>query len=295
MSLALDEIQTCAVLGAGAMGHGIAQLAAQAGFQVQLFDVSPAAVERGLARVRQGLDGAVQKGKLQAADRDQTLARIQPASELGALAGAQWVVEAVPEDLALKQKLLGELAGLLGSSALLASNTSSLSLTAIASGLPHPERVIGMHFFNPPHRMKLLELVLAAQTHPDAVALARALGERLGKTCIEVRDSPGFASSRLGICLAMEAIRMLEAGVASAADIDRAMELGYNHPMGPLRLTDLVGLDVRLAIADHLRGALDSAVFEAPALLRQRVAEGKLGQKTGEGFHRYGNDGKLLN
>jgi len=295
MSLALDEIQTCAVLGAGAMGHGIAQLAAQAGFQVRLYDVSPAAAERGLARVRQGLDGAVQRGKLQAADRDQTLARIQPASELGALAGAQWVVEAVPEDLALKQKLLGELAGLLGSSALLASNTSSLSLTAIASGLPHPERVIGMHFFNPPHRMKLLELVLAAQTHPDAVALARALGERLGKTCIEVRDSPGFASSRLGICLAMEAIRMLEAGVASAADIDRAMELGYNHPMGPLKLTDLVGLDVRLAIADHLRDALDSAVFEAPALLRQRVAEGKLGQKTGEGFHRYGNDGKLLN
>lgn len=283
----LDEIRTAGVLGAGAMGHGIAQLMAQAGFEVRLYDVTLEAAQRGLGRIRSNLDLRVAKGKVTPELREATLARLQPVDALSALGGAQWIVEAVPEELALKQRLLRELAERLGPGALLASNTSSLSLTQLASGIPHPERVIGMHFFNPPHLMKLLELVRAEQSSPETVALARALGEKLGKECIEVRDSPGFASSRLGICLAMEAIRMVEEGVASPHDIDRAMELGYNHPMGPLRLTDLVGLDVRLTIADYLRHALGSSSFEAPALLRRLVAEGKLGKKSGEGFYRY--------
>jgi len=287
VSLSLSQIQRCAVLGAGTMGHGIAQIAAQSGFEVVLFDVTREAAEKGLARIRSNLETGVAKGKVTPGTRDATLARLRAVDTLAATEGSQWVVEAVPEDLGLKQKLLGEVAKLLGPKALLASNTSSLSLTQLAAGLPHPERVIGMHFFNPPHLMKLVELVRADQSSAETVALARALGEKLGKTCIEVRDSPGFASSRLGICLAMEAIRMVEAKVASPADIDAAMELGYNHPMGPLKLTDLVGLDVRLTIADYLRESLGSEVFRAPELLRQMVAEGKLGKKSGEGFYRY--------
>ena len=285
MSLRLDDVQSCAVLGAGTMGHGIAQLAAQAGLETRLYDVSREAAERGLQKIRANLDGAVQKGKLTAELRDAALARLRAVDTLEALDGVQWVVEAVPEDLALKQKLLGALADRLGPRTLLASNTSSLSPTRIATGLPHPERVVGMHFFNPPHLMKLLEIVRADTSSDETVQLARGLGEKLGKSCIEVRDSPGFASSRLGICLAMEAIRMVEQGVASPADIDRAMELGYNHPMGPLRLTDLVDLDVRLAIADHLHATLRDDTYRAPALLREKVARGELGKKSGEGFY----------
>jgi 3-hydroxybutyryl-CoA dehydrogenase len=169
----------------------------------------------------------------------------------------------------------------------LASNTSSLPIAAIAAAVPRPERVIGMHFFNPVAAMRLVEIVRGPQTSDATVAAARAFAESLGKTPIVVQDSPGFATSRLGVALGLEAVRMLEAGVASAADIDRAMELGYNHPVGPLRLGDIVGLDVRLAIADHLHAALGSEVFRAPDLLRRMVAEGKLGRKSGEGFYRW--------
>jgi 3-hydroxybutyryl-CoA dehydrogenase len=287
MIRSVDAIHRCAVLGAGTMGHGIAQLCAVAGFEVVLYDVTAERVDAGLQRIRHSLQTLTAKGKLTPEARDAAQGRVQTATRLDALAGAQWAIEAVPEKLELKQSLLRELAAILGPDALLASNTSSLSLTAIASAVPGPERVVGMHFFNPPALMKLIELVRAEQSSPEALQLARALGERLGKSCIEVRDVPGFASSRLGIALAMEAIRMVEEGVASPADIDRAMELGYNHPMGPLRLTDLVGLDVRLTIADYLHGALQSPRFEAPPLLRRLVSEGKLGQKSGEGFYKY--------
>jgi 3-hydroxybutyryl-CoA dehydrogenase len=283
----LEQVQAVAVLGAGTMGHGIAQIAAQAGLEVQLYDLTQAAADKGLARIGQNLEVGVQKGKLTAAQRDAALGRVRAIDSLAKIAGVQWVIEAVPEDLALKQKLLGALAQRLGPETLLASNTSSLSLSRIAAGVDHPERVLGMHFFNPPHLMKLLELVRGENTSDAAMQLGRALGQKLGKECIEVSDSPGFASSRLGICLAMEAIRMVEAKVASPADIDKAMELGYNHPMGPLRLTDLVGLDVRLTIAEYLRTALNLPGFEPPALLRRLVAEGKLGKKSGEGFYRY--------
>jgi 3-hydroxybutyryl-CoA dehydrogenase len=277
-----------AVLGAGTMGAGIAQVCAAAGSDVRLHDVQPAFVERGLDGIRRFLTKSVEKGKLGAAERDATLARIAPAGELeAAVRGADLVIEAIPEQLDLKRATFARVAGAAGPDAVLATNTSSLSLARIFAGIERPERCCGMHFFNPPPLMPLLEIVRMEGTSAATVDRVAAYARALGKEPIVVRDSPGFASSRLGVALGLEAIRMLEAGVASAADIDRAMELGYRHPMGPLRLTDLVGLDVRLAIADYLRRELDSPTFEAPPLLRRMVAEGKLGRKTGEGFYRW--------
>jgi len=215
------------------------------------------------------------------------LGRLRATGELKDLADCQLVVEAAPEDLEIKQKLFRRLSEVAAPSAILASNTSSLSLTEIAAAATHPERVVGMHFFNPVHVMKLLEVVRAHQTSDETLASVRAAGERMGKQVIAVEDHPGFASSRLGIALGMEAIRMLEEGVASAEDIDRAMELGYGHPMGPLKLTDLVGLDVRLAIAEYLHRELGNPAFRPPQLLKKMVRAGKLGKKSGEGFFRY--------
>jgi 3-hydroxybutyryl-CoA dehydrogenase len=194
------------------------------------------------------------------------------------------VIEAVPENLDLKCSLFARMSRSLGADVLLASNTSSLPITKIAAASAHPERVVGMHFFNPVHVMKLVEVVRAEQTSELAVRTALALGARMGKDPIDVRDAPGFASSRLGICIGLEAMRMLEAGVASAEDIDKAMVLGYGFPMGPLKLTDLVGLDVRLGIAEHLARELGPR-FEPPQVLREMVAAGKLGKKTGRGFY----------
>ena len=283
----LSDLKQVAVLGAGTMGHGIAQVVSQAGLAVKLYDITEQAARGGLAKLGEGLERQVQKGKLKAEEREAIVGRIEPVWALEGCKGSQLCIEAAPEKLELKQRLLGELAALLGPEAVLATNTSSLSLTLIAGAVPRPERVVGMHFFNPVPVMKLLELVKAAQTSAETLAVARALGERLGKDCIEVKDSPGFASSRLGICIAMEAIRMVEEGVASPADIDKAMELGYNHPMGPLKLTDLVGLDVRLAITEYLHKELKSPRFDPPPLLRKMVGEGKLGKKSGEGFYKY--------
>jgi 3-hydroxybutyryl-CoA dehydrogenase len=196
----------------------------------------------------------------------------------------------VPERLELKQAIFKYLEPAVSEHAILASNTSSLSITRIANGLAYPERVVGLHFFNPVPVMKLLEIVRGERTSDAVINAARALATSLGKTPIVVRDTPGFATSRLGVVLGLEAIRMLEQGVASAEDIDRAMELGYNHPMGPLRLTDVVGLDVRLAIAEHLHGTLGDATYEPPALLRRLVSEGKLGKKSGHGFYAWEKD-----
>ncbi len=280
------------VVGAGTMGRGIAHVAALAGFQVALFDASPAAVESALASIRANLDKGVERGKVAAADRDAAVARISAAADLATAARSVDVaIEAVYEDLDVKRTLVRALDEALPPTALLGSNTSSLSLTRIAAAASLPARVVGMHFFNPVHIMTLLEIVRAEQTSADTLARTRALAERLGKTAIVVRDVPGFATSRLGVCLGLEAIRMVEQGVASAADIDTALELGYRHPMGPLKLTDVVGLDVRLAIADHLHRELKGAQYVAPELLRTLVAEGKLGQKSGEGFYRW-VDGK---
>jgi 3-hydroxybutyryl-CoA dehydrogenase len=201
------------------------------------------------------------------------------------------VIEAVPEHLALTREIFASVDGIAPPHALLATNTSSLPVGEIAMSVREPGRVVGMHFFNPVHLMKLVEVVRHGGSSPAAVALAVGLAEKLGKTPIVVTDSPGFASSRLGLVLGLEAMRMVEQGVASAADIDTAMKLGYGHPMGPLELTDLVGLDVRLGIADYLSGALGEA-FAAPEILRAKVADGKLGKKSGEGFYRWSEGGK---
>jgi 3-hydroxybutyryl-CoA dehydrogenase len=276
------------VVGAGTMGRGIAHVAALAGFDVALSDKDAAAVEKALGAIRADMKKGVEKGKLAQADMDAAVARLRASSDLCADATAsEVVVEAVFEDLALKTKLLSHLDDHMGPTALLGSNTSSLSLTELARATKHPERVVGTHFFNPVHLMQLLEIVAAEQTSPETLAKAQALAKRLGKTAIVVKDAPGFATSRLGVCLGLEAIRMLEQGVASAADIDTALELGYRHPMGPLKLTDLVGLDVRLNIADYLASKLVGDQYKAPETLRRLVAEGKLGKKSGEGFYRW--------
>lgn len=278
------------ILGAGTMGQGIAQVAAMAGFEVVLADAAMSRAEQGLSSLRRNLETGVQKGKVTAEARDAALARVRVAEGARALGGSDLVIEAVPEDLALKQQIFRELSALVRPDAVLASNTSSLSLTEIASAAQRPERVVGLHFFNPVHLMKLLEVVRAFQTSELTLAAVREFGAKLGKELIEVRDSPGFASSRLGIALGMEAIRMVEEGVGSPADIDRAMELGYGHPMGPLKLTDLVGLDVRLAIAEHLFRELGNPAFRPPQLLKQMVRAGRLGKKAGRGFYTYTGD-----
>lgn len=288
MSNAIDNVL---VIGAGTMGAGIAEVCAKAGCQVRLSDVNPEVLAAGVARIDKSLTKAVSKGKLEPAEADAARGRITSAGDWGDVASLHLVVEAVPENMALKVKIFSELAA--GNpTCILASNTSSLSLTEIAAACEDPSRVIGMHFFNPPPIMPLLEIVRAEQTSDATADRVRGFAERLGKSPIVVRDMPGFATSRLGIILGMEAIRMLEMGVASAADIDAAMELGYRHPMGPLKLTDLVGLDVRLAIAEHLTKELGPQ-FSPPPLLRMLVRAGKLGKKSGEGFYKW-VDGKAV-
>lgn len=265
------------VIGAGTMGHGIAQVAAQAGFDVRLHDADAAALDRALATIEANLEGGVARGKLSAADKAAALARIRTDPALEAAAdGAGLVIEAVVENIEVKQALFRRLDA---STAVLASNTSSLSIARLGP------RVIGMHFFNPVHIMKLVEVVVHEGTSDAARTLVLDVARKMGKEPIVVRDSPGFASSRLGVVLGLEAIRMVEAGVASAEDIDKAMELGYKHPMGPLRLTDLVGLDVRLAIAETLQRELGGEQYRAPQLLRAKVAAGELGKKSGRGFY----------
>lgn len=274
------------------MGHGIAQVAAQAGIQVHLYDGMRGAAQAGITKIGNNLAKAVELGKLVAADRDATLARITAFDEItAACADVDCVIEAVPEQLDLKREIFASLDQIAPGHALLATNTSSLPIGEIARSVRDPGRLVGMHFFNPVHLMKLVEVVRHALSAPAAIQLAVALAEKLGKSPIVVADSPGFASSRLGLVIGLEAMRMVEQQVASAADIDTAMKLGYGHPMGPLELTDLVGLDVRLGIADYLSQAI-GPTFTPPAILRDKVAAKQLGKKTGEGFYRWGPDGK---
>jgi 3-hydroxybutyryl-CoA dehydrogenase len=281
-------IARIAVIGAGTMGHGIAQVALQGGYEVVLCDSVAEVLERGATHLRAGLDKSVEKGRLNAAECDAALARLTRTTDArAAAAGADLVIEAVPERLEIKRAVFALLEEAAAPGAILASNTSSLSIGALAAGLRRPERLLGMHFFNPVPVMALLEIVVHTGTAPEVLAAAREAGERMGKTCIVVKDSPGFASSRLGVALGLEAMRMVEEGVASPTDIDTAMELGYRHPMGPLRLTDLVGLDVRLGIAESLHEALGSETFRPPRILRDMVREGRLGKKSGRGFYEW--------
>jgi 3-hydroxybutyryl-CoA dehydrogenase len=273
------------VVGAGTMGHGIAQVAAMAGARVVLVDREAELVQAGLARIRQNLDAGVQKGKVDDATRTDTLERLSGSTDLAEAArDIDLAVEAVPEVLSLKRSVFETLEGSAPPGAVLATNTSSLSISALQAGLRHPGRVLGLHFFNPVHIMALVEVVRGEATAEDVVDDGVAFARRMGKEPIVVRDSPGFASSRLGLVLGLEAMRMLEEGVASAADIDTAMTLGYRHPMGPLRLTDLVGLDVRLHIAEYLHEKLGGDRFRPPRILEEKVARGELGRKTGQGF-----------
>lgn len=277
---------TLAVLGAGTMGHGIAQVAAMSGFRTRLFDVDRSALTTALGRIEANLEQGIAREKVAPVQKDATLAALSTTTDPDeATAGAGVVIEAVPERLELKRDILARADETAAAGALLATNTSSLSIARIAEGVDGAERVVGMHFFNPVHIMALVEIVRGPATSDATVERARALAERFDKTPIVVTDSPGFASSRLGIALGLEAIRMVEEGVASPEDIDTAMTLGYRHPMGPLRLTDLVGLDVRLDIARYLHRELGSPRFEPPALLERMVENGKLGKKSGEGFY----------
>jgi len=289
-----DAIRTITVIGAGTMGHGIAHVAAVTGARVHLYDALAGAAAAGVAKVGKNLAKGVELGKVSAADRDAALARIVAHDDLTAACdGTDCVIEAVPEKLELKREIFAAVDKAAPAHALLATNTSSLPVAQIAASVANPARMVGMHFFNPVHVMKLVEVVRHAGSDPAQVALAVALSERFGKTPIVVADSPGFASSRLGLVIGLEAMRMVEQGVASAADIDTAMKLGYGHPMGPLELTDLVGLDVRLGIAEYLTGAI-GAGFTPPQILRDKVAAGKLGKKSGEGFYQWSADGKRL-
>ena len=281
-----ETISRVAVLGAGTMGHGIAHIAAVAGYSVTLYDIDAGAVERGMAAIRKNLDEGVTRGKVGADKRDMALANLTASTDLASAVGlADLVIEAAPERMDVKRQIFADVSRVAPPHAILATNTSSLSVTEIAAAAARPERVVGTHFFNPPHLVKLLEIVRAEQTAPDVVAAVRAAGERMEREIIVVGDTPGFATSRLGLVLGLEAIRMVEQGVATAAEIDKAMEAGYRHPMGPLRLTDLVGLDVRLAIAEYLYKELGGEQYRPPPLLRRMVRAGKLGKKSGEGFY----------
>jgi 3-hydroxybutyryl-CoA dehydrogenase len=287
MAISVVEVQRVAVVGAGTMGTGIAQVAARAGYRTTLFDVADGAAQRSVERIGESLGRAVEKGRCTADERAAALALLSATQDLErAAADADLVVEAAPENLDLKRELFARLSKIVRPEAILASNTSSLPVTALAQAAKGPERVVGMHFFNPVPAMKLLEVVQGERTHPLVVAAARAVGARMGKEVVVVRDAPGFATSRLGLALSLEAMRMVEEGVASAEEIDRAIELGYGHPMGPLKLTDHVGLDVRLAIAEHLCAELGER-FRPPQVLRRMVRAGKLGKKSGEGFYKY--------
>ena len=275
-----------AVIGAGTMGHGIAYVAALAGCPVRLTDSNAAVLDTARERIESLLAGALKRGKLTEDDRARVHARLETVAPLTeAVAGADVVIEAVVEDLSIKQRLLAEVERRAPAAALLATNTSSIAIGQIAAAMKEPGRLVGMHFFNPVHLMKLVEVVSHARSAGATIERASGLARLFGKEPIVVKDTPGFASSRLGVALGLEAMRMLEQGVANAEDIDKAMELGYNHPMGPLKLTDLVGLDVRLAIAEYLHKTLGGTQFEPPKILRDLGARGELGKKSGKGFY----------
>lgn len=272
---------TVGVLGGGRMGAGIAHAFLLAGARVHVVERDAPAADAARERVETALARSARKG-IEIPDAD----TLTTSTDTAAFAGAGLVIEAVPEDRALKLDALARIERVVDDAAVVASNTSSISIDALAGAMRHPQRFLGLHFFNPVPASALVEVVTGARTDARVVDDARAWVAAIGKTTAVVRDAPGFASSRLGVALGLEAIRMLEEGVASAHDIDTAMELGYRHPMGPLRTTDVVGLDVRLGIAEELERAF-GARFTPPALLRELVAQGHLGRKTGRGFYEW--------
>lgn len=281
----MQQFNNAVVIGAGTMGHGIAQVLSQTGLHTTLVDREWSALEKAYTHIKANLQKAVSLGKITQSILEDTLERIKLREGLEATKTADIIIEAVPENLELKKNILAAADAHAPATCLLASNTSSLNIAKIAQATSRPQQVVGLHFFNPVHLMKLLEIVYTEQTAPEALESAQHFAQLINKDAILVKNSPGFATSRLGICFALEAIRMFEQGVASAEDIDKAMVLGYGHPMGPLKLTDLVGLDIRLAIAESLHKELGSEAFNPPPLLRKLVEEGKLGKKSGQGFY----------
>lgn len=278
------------VVGAGTMGRGIAGLCALSGHDTWVFDADPEAQRGVRGHVESSWKRAIDKGKLSTDTAEKARHRLHVGERLKDAANVDFAIEAVPEAIDLKHMVVAELDDLCPARTILASNTSSLSITRIAHATGRRDRVIGMHFFNPVAAMPLVELVVGRETSPETVERSLAFVGSLGKEAVRVVDSPGFATSRLGVALGLEAMRMLEEGVAEAPDIDRAMELGYGHRMGPLKTSDLVGLDVRLAIAETLTAELPSERFTPPKILRTLVAEGHTGKKSGEGFYRWEGD-----
>ena len=279
-------ISKVTVIGAGTMGAGIAQVCAQAGWKTTLYDAYPDGLERGMQRIEAFWDKGIARGKTTIEQKQEWSANLSPNADLpSAVKDSDLVIEAVPEILELKQQIFQEIAPHCADTTVFATNTSSLSIRKIASAVSNPQRLIGMHFFNPVPIMKLLELVKHEGTSSATIELARAAGSAMNKTTILVNDVPGFATSRLGVVLGNEAIRMLADGVASAKDIDTAMVLGYKHPMGPLALTDLVGLDVRRDILNNLQDSFNDDSYKPHPLLEKLVAENRLGKKTGIGIY----------
>jgi 3-hydroxybutyryl-CoA dehydrogenase len=280
-------VKTIGVLGAGQMGGGIAQVAAASGFDVRLCDATLDLAKRGIAKIDAVLDKQVQKGKLDAEARTALVSRITPIDAPSDFRGCDLVIEAATENLELKLALFRRCDEALGDGACLASNTSSISLTRLAASTSRPERVVGLHFMNPPPLMKLVEIVRATQTSAETYALAKSIAERMGKTVVTSRDAPGFLVNRMLIPMLCEAIFTLEQGVGTAEDIDTGAKLGLNHPMGPLELADLIGLDTVLFISEVLHKDFGDPKYRAPTMLRNLVAAGWLGRKTNRGFYTY--------
>ena len=287
------QVHTVTVVGAGTMGSGIAQICAQKGWQTRLCDAFPESLEKGMENIERFWDKGIEKGKTTKQEKEEWSKNLEFCIDITeAVDGADLVIEAVPEILELKKEIFIQLEEIAPKNAILATNTSSISISSIANVTSCPERIIGMHFFNPVPIMKLLEIVKHEKCSEKTISFAELVGEKLGKETILVKDIPGFATSRLGVVLGNEAIRMLSEGVASASDIDTAMKLGYKHPMGPLELSDLVGLDVRRDILNSLAESFDDDSYRPHPLLNKLVSEGSLGRKTKKGIYIWDENGK---
>ncbi len=281
------DIKTIAVIGAGIMGRGIAHVSALGGYRTILEDILPASLRRAEGEIRGNLDKAIELGKVSRTDADSALGRLEYASTVeDAAREADLVIEAVPEEMESKIEIFTLLDKICRPHTILASNTSSLSVTDMASVTYRPHKILGMHFFNPVHKMKLLEVVRALETDDETIAAGVEVGRRMGKEVVVIKESPGFITSRINAMIGNEAFYMLQEGIASAADIDKALKLGLNHPMGPFEMVDLVGLDTRLHILEYLHQTLGEKFRPAP-LLVQYVKEGRLGRKTGKGVFDY--------
>jgi len=282
------NVRTLGIIGAGTMGSGIAQIAAQAGIDVVMLDVNAAAIEHGHKSIRGSLERLVKKEKLTAADRDAAIARIRATTDVGDLAAADYCVEAATENQPVKMKILADADRVLRPEAIIATNTSSISITRLATATQRPDRFIGMHFFNPVPLMALVELIRGLETSDATLATASELTKQLGKSPITVRNSPGFVVNRILCPMINEAIFAYQEGLASAEEIDEGMKLGCNHPIGPLALADMIGLDVMLAVMNVFYEGFNDPKYRPAPLLKEMVDAGRLGRKTGRGFYAYG-------